>query len=123
GRDKPLTSLLIGFAALIVLPITAIIFMLIALGIPFGAFLLSVYVGLLCISMIGAGLAVGHLLLDRSKSNEAKIVFFLLGLALLLLVGAAPVVGPVVGFLAVMLGLGVLIRALWSMIAGRPAAA
>ena len=114
GRDHPLSSLLLGFAVLIALPIASILFMVMILGLPFGGFLLLLYLGLLVISMIGAGLGFGHLLLDRSKDTRAKILLFVAGLAILLVVGAAPVLGPIVGFFAMLLGLGVLVRGLWA---------
>lgn len=120
GREYPLSSLLLGFAVLIALPVAAILFMVMILGIPFGGFLLSLYVGLLVISMIGAGLGFGHMLLDRSKDTQAKILLYLVGLAILLVVGAAPVVGGIVSFFAMLLGLGVLVRGLWASLRGEP---
>ncbi|MEX0645363.1 MAG: hypothetical protein WD076_08630 [Parvularculaceae bacterium] len=114
GRDHPLSSLLLGFAVLIALPVGSFLFMIMILGLPFGGFLLALYVGLLFISMIGAGLGFGHLLLDRSKDVRAKILLFIAGLAILLVVGAAPVIGPIVGSFAMLLGLGVLVRGLWT---------
>lgn len=114
GRDKPLSSLLLGFAVLIALPVAAIMFMLMVIGLPFGGFLIALYVGLLCISMIGAGFAVGHLLLDRSRDDSAKVLLFFVGLAALTILGAAPLVGGIVTFLALIFGMGVLVRGLWS---------
>lgn len=119
GREKPLSSLLLGFAVLIALPVAAILFMVIIIGLPFGGFLIALYLGLLCISMIGAGFATGHLLLDRSKDETPKVLLYFVGLAALTILGAAPVVGGIVTFLAIILGLGVLVRGLWS--AMRPA--
>ncbi len=114
GRDHPLSSLLLGFAFLIALPVAAVLFMIVILGLPFGGFLLSLYVGFLFISMIGAGLGFGHLLLDRSRDTRAKLLLFVAGLAILLVVGAAPVLGGIVTFVAMLLGLGVLVRGLWA---------
>lgn len=114
GRDKPLTSLAIGFAVLIGLPVAAVLLMIMILGIPFGGFLLALYAGLLAISMIGAGLGAGHMLFDRGDGRQAKFLLFFAGLAIVLVVGAAPLVGGIVTFFAMLLGLGVLFRGLWS---------
>jgi hypothetical protein len=114
GRERPLSSLMLGFAFLIAVPVAAIIFMVMVIGLPFGGFLLALYVGLLCISMIGAGLGLGHVLFDRSRDDQAKILLYLAGLAILTVVGVVPIIGGIVTFFAMLLGLGVLVRGLWA---------
>lgn len=118
GRDRPLTSMLIGFAVLIALPVAAILLMVVVLGLPLGGFLLALYAGLLAVSMVGGGLAAGHLLLDKSESSQAKFAAYFTGLAIVLVVGAAPYIGGIVAFLAMLLGLGVLFRGLFSALRG-----
>lgn len=113
GRDSPLASLLLGFATLICGPVAAILLMVVVLGLPLGAFMLALYLGLLALSYIGAGIGVGHLLADRSEDRRMKVLPFFLGLAAVLVLAAAPLIGGLVGFLALSIGLGALVRGLW----------
>lgn len=120
GRDKALSSILIGFAVLIALPVAGVLLIALVLGIPLGGFLLALYVGLLAISMIGAGVGVGHMLFDRGAGEQAKFLLFFAGLAIVLIAGAAPYVGGLATFVALLLGLGVLFRGLWSALRSEP---
>ncbi len=108
GRDTPIGALVMGLGVLLLTPILAVLFMLIIIGLPLGVLLLAVYGGLLVVSSIGAGYAAGHLFFDRTKDDEAKLSWFLAGLAIVLVLGAAPVVGWIVTFLAVVFGVGAL---------------
>lgn len=114
GRDNALTTMLIGVAVLIATPVFAIILMATILGLPFGGFLFALYFGLLSISMIGAGLGTGHLLFDRSKDERAKIGLYLAGLAIVLVLGAVPLLGAIVTAIAFPFGLGVMARSGWT---------
>ncbi|MEZ5928856.1 MAG: hypothetical protein R3C55_10325 [Parvularculaceae bacterium] len=113
GRERPLTDMLIGVGVLIAMPIAAIVFMVIILGIPFGAFMLALYLGLLMVSNIGAGLAVGHLLMDKSGDKQAKFLPFLAGLAIVLILGAVPYIGALFSAVGMTIGLGALFNGLW----------
>ncbi|MEO1251018.1 MAG: hypothetical protein AAFW81_01575 [Pseudomonadota bacterium] len=108
GREKPLSALLMGLAILFLTPILATLSMLIVIGLPFGLFLIGVYLALLFVSTIGAGIALGHLLFDRSGEGEAKLLLFFAGLAIVLVLSAAPIVGGPIMILAAAFGVGAL---------------
>lgn len=121
GRGRPLVSLLTGFAGVIVAPVAAVLLMLIVLGIPLGGGLLAIWGSFLLLGGIGAGFALGHLLLDRTDEERPKILFLLAGLAIVMVLGAAPYIGWIFSILAAAYGFGALTLGLWSRLAPRAA--
>jgi len=98
-------SLLVGLAVLILLPLLAILALVTIIGIPLGLVLLLTFVVLLAIAYVSAAWVLGRRIL---KPPKARILAFLVGLVLLRLLALIPFVGGLIGFLAVLLGLGAL---------------
>jgi len=121
GRDEPLKTAGVGLLGLLGAPIAAVLLVVIAIGLPAGAFLMALYAGLLALSVIGAGLGVGHLLVDRGGGDRARLVALFAGLAIVLVAGAAPVVGGPILFLAAIYGFGVMLRGVFAALRGAPA--
>jgi cytoskeletal protein CcmA (bactofilin family) len=108
GRDAPIGTFIMGLGVLLLTPILAVLFMVIIIGLPLGLLLLAIYGGLLIVSSIGAGYAAGHLFFDRTNDDQAKLSWFFAGLAIILILGAAPFIGWVVSFLSAAFGMGAL---------------
>jgi hypothetical protein len=109
-RDSPWVSLGLGVLLLIGVPILAVA--VFAGGLFIGGWwlapiMLAAYLVALALSVVAAGLAVGHLIL-RVRPGVHLGWTMLLGLAILTLVGLVPFVGPLVIFLAALFGLGAL---------------
>ena len=121
-RIWPGESLAYGLIVFLIVPPLAL--MVLILGALVGGWwialvLLAAYAVLLSFSFPAAGLGLGALALRRWGSTRKSLVGALaLGLFLLMLVGLLPFLGPAIAFIAVILGLGALLRAL----AVRPAA-
>lgn len=111
-RGRPLGSLVAGLVTLVGAPLVAILLFVI------GAFVGGWWLGLVALALLGmavvagvllSGVTVGHLLLGRLGRPSAHPIWaLLLGLALLLLVGAVPVLGGLVMLVATVFGLGAL---------------
>ena len=112
-NDAPWPSLGIGCATIVVAPIVALIVFIVGLfvgGWWLALFLLALYAFALFLGYVISGLFVGRFVLDRAGQGRLHVVVALLvGLALLLLVGLVPILGPIVGLVAVLFGLGALV--------------
>ncbi len=102
-RENPLQSLAIGFLVLVVTPIVAVVLMITLIGLPLGLVLLLGYFFLIYISVIFTAVAVGDRILDK-KSN--RFLAFALGLFIISVLLLVPVIGGLVDFAAMLLGLG-----------------
>lgn len=100
---KPLQSLGVGFLVLILTPILAVILMVTVIGLPLGLVALLGYFFLLYISKVFAALAVGERVLGPKQNRYLSLA---LGLLILILVLFIPVLGGLVDFMAMLLGLG-----------------
>ncbi len=107
--DSPLKSILIGFIALVVTPIAVIILLVTVLGIPLALVLLVLYWLALYTAKIIVGLATGIWVANRSGWKRNIGWVFVLGLLLYYIVTSIPVIGWIIGFFAMLLGLGALL--------------
>jgi len=118
-RTAPLPSLGLGFALLFCVPVVGLILLLTIVGIPLALLLIPLYVLLLLLGWINAGAFVGHqafAALGRDGPQEPPAVRFLAllaGLVVLWLLRQVPYVGGLVGFLALLLGIGALAVEIW----------
>ena len=119
-RQRPGISLLLGFIWLVCLPVAAVLLVITLVGIPLALVALALYAALMPIAYVvtGVGLADGALLRwlpDRAARLPARIVATALVLSALTLLGAVPVLGAAVGFLALTAGLGALLLQAWQL--------
>ena len=111
-RASPWASLGLGFALLVGVP--ALAFIVFILGLLVGGWwlalmLLALYGIAIAVSYVISAVFLGCAILERVGRAGAGLVWaLLLGLVLLLLVGLVPIVGGIVGFVAVLFGLGAL---------------
>ncbi len=107
GKDKPLIAALVGLLAFFLLPVIAIAACLTVIGLPLGIVLLLLVVPLYVIGYLTTALVLGRLILKK-----ARILAFVVGLVILQLLTLIPIAGGLIGFLAVIFGLGVLLLTL-----------
>jgi hypothetical protein len=108
GKGKPLLSALVGLAALILLPVIAIIACITVIGLPLGIVLLLLILPLYAFGYLSGALVVGRLILKK-----ALILAVVVGVVILQLLTLIPIVGGIIGFLATIFGLGALFVALF----------
>lgn len=103
---NPLQAFLIGFAALILIPITSIIIMITIVGIPIGILFLFLYFLGIFLAKIAVALAVGSKILESQKQKPNLFLALLLGLAIWAAISVVPIIGAITGFFVVTVGLG-----------------
>jgi hypothetical protein len=122
-EKQPGMSLLAGFVTFIGIPIAAIFLLLTLIGLPLSLVLITIFLAMLILAFVATSAAIGDSVLRRfrpefSSVRSWRVVATMLDVLLLGLAGMIPVVGGIVVFAALLLGLGAMIMQLW-----RPAAA
>lgn len=110
-RGRPLRSLGWGTAALIGIPIVAMIFVVTLLALPIGVILLALYLVMLYLARIYTMTWVGQLLFRRTSDSSPLAWSFIAGLGVYTLLSLIPIVGGLVTFVTVLIGLGALLLA------------
>jgi len=105
-RESPWISLLLGFALLIVVPAAIIILLILVVTIPISLAILFFYVLGIYLAKVFVGLALGRTMVGYFKWNIGNILAFLIGLAIVMLLGLIPFIGPLVRFVYIIFGLG-----------------
>lgn len=105
ARTKAGMSAAVGLLAFILIPVIAVAALFTIVGIPLGVVLLFLIVPLAVISYVTAGFAIGRLMLKSAP----RLLAFLAGIVLLALLTLIPIAGALIGFLAVIFGLGLLV--------------
>ena len=124
GEHRWLASLGLGFALLVALPVLALFVFIIGLligGWWIGPMLLGVYAMLLVVAYVAFAEWVGLTALRINKRTAHPAAAMLLGVLIVSLVGLIPVLGPLVGLAAVLLGLGALTVSGWQAYRGMTA--
>ncbi|MBQ6324263.1 MAG: hypothetical protein IJI22_05485 [Bacilli bacterium] len=105
GVDNVFKNVGKGFLFLIALPAGAILLLITVIGIPLSLISLVAYIVLIYLSTIAAAYYLGNTLLKEKVTNKyILLTLSLLGIYILKLI---PVVGSLVGFIALCLGLGI----------------
>jgi hypothetical protein len=107
-------SVLVGFIALICIPVAALILMFTLIGIPLGVAAIVFYVLLLFVGYVSAGIGIGQAVLQRLQASRAtrtawRVLAAVLGVLAVSLLGRVPWVGGFVVFAAMLLGIGALL--------------
>ncbi len=113
GRRWPL-ALLIGFIALVCIPVAALIVMITVIGAPLALTAIAAYLVLLVVGYVSTGVAVGTIGLQGLRPADAdragwRIAAAVLGMLAITLLGRLPWVGGLVVFAALLLGVGALL--------------
>jgi len=112
GR-KPLPSLGLGLAILLCVPFVAVVLLITIIGIPVALLLMSLYLLVLFLGWITAALFVAQrglaaLRPGRPVTRSWQLFALLLGLVVLSLLKQLPLVGGLIGFVALLAGIGAL---------------
>jgi len=102
-KTKFWPSVGIGFLALIVIPIIVIALLVIFIGIPLALISLALYIFAIYATKIFVGLALGQLI---SGEKWAPIWAMTLGVFILSVIAMIPVLGGIISFAVVLVGLG-----------------
>ncbi|HUT22226.1 MAG TPA: hypothetical protein VMX18_02315 [Candidatus Bipolaricaulota bacterium] len=107
-------SLGLGFLALILMPVAFVILLITIIGAPLAVVSLVLFLVMLYVSKVFAGLFVGSLLLKYlfKKKKIDRYLGFLIGLVVLSVIGLIPFVGGMVWVVLVLVGLGAFILAI-----------
>lgn len=107
--EAPAKSALIGFVALITIPVAAFILFVTLLLIPLSFVVMGMYFIAIYFSKIFVAYAIGKKASELLNSTWARGVVFLAGLVLFYLLSALPLIGWIVSFAALLFGLGALL--------------
>jgi cytoskeletal protein CcmA (bactofilin family) len=126
ARD-PLQSLGLGLAVLVCVPFVAVVLLITIVGIPLALLMVPLYLLLLFLGWIVAAMFVGKrgLALARGTGTATigwQLFSLLLALVALAIVRHIPFVGGLIAFLALIAGIGALVRQAWAGRQGAPAA-
>jgi cytoskeletal protein CcmA (bactofilin family) len=112
-RKRPVASFTGGAATVLFVPVTAVLLFASLFGLPLAFIMfLSLIVGLIG-SVAIAGYGLGWVLVEKLAwpPRGRRIASLVLGLLLLTLLGAIPIVGPFITFATVIMGLGAMVVA------------
>lgn len=112
-RSRPAMSLLLGFVALVCVPVAALILLVTVIGIPLALLTLLLYLALLLVGYIASGIGVGHWALQhfspaRSSLPTWSAAAAACGMLAIALLGRLPWLGGLIVFLALLAGIGAL---------------
>ena len=113
-RERFGLSLLLGFVLLVCTPFAALFAFVTLIGIPLGLLLIALYLALLPVAYVSAGIGLGELGLrrlrpDRVQTTGWRIAAAALALMVLALAGWIPWFGGLIAFAALLAGLGALL--------------
>lgn len=119
-RAHPGKSLLVGFIALVCVPVAALLFLITIIGVPLGLLTLLAYFILLIVGYVSTGISIGDWALKRAKSEASssmlwRIFSAILGVLIVSLLARIPWLGGWVMLSALLIGLGALTSQLWSL--------
>lgn len=115
-ESRPGTSALLGFAMLVCVPVASIILLVTLIGAPLGLLFMAVYGILLLVGYLVAGAAVGDWLLKRFRhagpgAKGSRILAAVIGILVITVVGAIPLLGGLLSFAALLMGIGAVVLA------------
>lgn len=113
ARARPMSSILIGIVALIVIPVVAVLLMSLVIGLTVGLALLLVMPILFVFghAVAAAGIAAGVFVRGNGRiSGGQAFLMLVIGAILIAAVSFIPIAGPFVLLLTLLLGLGAVVR-------------
>src|SRR5579863_3725901 len=110
-ETRPGASALLGFALLVCIPIASLILLITLIGAPLALLSIAAYFALLLVGSIAAAAAIGDLLLKwlRHKTAETagwRILAAICGILIIALLGRIPLLGGLIVFVALIMGIG-----------------
>lgn len=118
-KDSPLKTGLLGFLALIFLPILSIILLITIFGWALSVLLILLFILALLIATVPVKLLAGEMIYTKIlKKDAGKMVYYLVGAVIFAIVYEIPFVGGLIRFIALLIGLGAIVA--WLAIRARP---
>ena len=116
-RERPGLCLLMGFVALVCIPVAIVILLLTVVGVPLALLAMLLYLLLIPLGYVATAIGLGAWGLGRWKSDMAGRIGWRIGAALLALVvlallGQLPWAGALVALAALLAGLGAIVMQL-----------
>jgi hypothetical protein len=113
-------SVLIGFVALICVPVAAVLFLITIIGVPLGLLTIALYLVLLVVGYVSTGISIGDWLLKRMMSDRANTALWriggaIAGVLIVSLLARIPWIGGWVVLIALLAGLGALTLQVWQL--------
>lgn len=108
ARSQPLQNLGIGFLTVILSPIIIILLCLTFIGIPFALIWLFIFIVDLVIAKLFIAYLLGQKVHETINAKTNRYVTFFTGLLLYKIVTFIPIVGPLIGIIATLIGFGAL---------------
>jgi cytoskeletal protein CcmA (bactofilin family) len=110
-ETRPGASALLGFALLVCIPIASLILLITLIGAPLAFLSIAAYIALLLVGYIAAAAAIGDLLLKwlRHKTADTagwRILAAICGIFIIALLGRIPLLGGLIVFAALIMGIG-----------------
>lgn len=110
-RERTGRSLLTGFVVLVCVPVAAILLLITIIGIPVALAVVAAYLALLPVAYVASAIGAGDWALQRWQPQRVAQAWWRIGAAcvallVLALLGWVPVLGWVIGLLALLAGLG-----------------
>ncbi len=112
-------SMLIGFAALVCIPFLAVVAAITVIGLPVAVIVLFAYPVLMLLGYVFAVIALGDIGLHRFRplketDRGARMLAAVVVIGLAALLSRVPVIGALITLAVLTLGIGALLRQLWS---------
>lgn len=109
------SAMLLGLVTLIGVPILSVILMITLIGIPVAVVLLIAYALLIAVAQAISGVAFGEVALhrlapERSHESMVRVLFVVVAMLGLLALGRMPLLGGWVTFLALLTGMGAVLK-------------
>lgn len=109
--NEVLKKLGLGFLMLFFLPVVAIMLFITVIGLSLGVISLIIYGLAIYYSIIIAGCVIGNLILTKLiKRKENAYLSLLIGVVLITIIKLIPFVGPFIGFISLLFGLGIILN-------------
>jgi len=118
-KDSPLKTGLLGFLALVFLPIISIILLFTIFGWSLSFLIILLLLLGILIATVPVKLLAGEIIYSKIlKKDAGKMMYYLVGAVLFAIVYEIPFVGGLIRFIALLIGLGAII--IWLSIQARP---
>ena len=111
--QKPLHVFLYGLGAVVITLILAVLLLFTVIGIPLSLLALSVLGISALIAPLIVSSALGTWICSLMKKEVSAVVAYILGFIVLLILSLIPFIGIIVVFVAVLMGIGTIVRTLY----------
>ncbi len=114
-KDSPLKAGLLGFLILVFLPVLSIVLLITMFGWSLSVLTILLFVLALLIATVPVKLLAGEIIYTKIfKKDAGKMVYYLIGAVIFAIAYEIPLVGGLIRFIALLIGLGVIVAWLGS---------